>query len=147
MPSAGPGASKRPLIFLDANILFSASLGGEVFEAIWEGARRKRYRMATSLYCLLEARENLLRKRPTALRELEDKLKVVTLVPEAEGASWMASLVPEKDLPVLAAAVAAGASVLLTGDTRHFKSLMSRQDLPLKVLTPRAFVLTFRPGD
>ncbi|WP_267461203.1 PIN domain-containing protein [Thermus thermophilus] len=116
-----------------------------MFEAIWEGARRKRYRMATSLYCLLEARENLLRKRPTALRELEDKLKVVTLVPEAEGASWMASLVPEKDLPVLAAAVAAGASVLLTGD--NFKSLMSRQDLPLKVLTPRAFVLTFRPGD
>ncbi len=81
-----------------------------------------------------------------ALRELEAKLEVVTLVPEAEGAPWMESLVPEKDLPVLAAAVAAGASVLLTGDTRHFKHLMSRQDLPLKVLTPRDFILTFRPG-
>lgn len=59
----------------------------------------------------------------------------------------MESLVPERDLPVLAAAVAAGASVLLTGDTRHFKPLMSPQDLPLKVLTPRDSILTFRPGN
>lgn len=145
MPSAKPGASRKALIFLDANILFSASLGGEVFEVIWQGARKKRYRLATSPYCLLEARKNLLRKRPEALRKLEDKLEAVTLVPEAKGAPWMESLVPEKDIPVLAAAVAAGASVLLTGDTRHFKPLMLRQDLPLKVLTPREFILTFRP--
>jgi len=144
MPSAGPGASE--LVFLDANVLFSASLGGEVFEAIWLGARKGRYRLATSPYCLLEARENLARKRPQALRGLKDRLKVVRLVPEAKGEAWMEGLVPEKDLPFLAAAVAAGASVLLTGDTRHFGPLMARQDLPLRVLTPGDFIRSFRPS-
>jgi predicted nucleic acid-binding protein len=49
--------------------------------------------------------------------------------------------VTEKDAPVLAAALAAQADVLVTGDRKHFGALMDRDDLPLRVRTPRAFLL------
>jgi predicted nucleic acid-binding protein len=76
---------------------------------------------------------------------LEGILKRVRLVPEARPEAWMADLLPEKDVPVLAAAVAARATHLLTGDLRHFAPLMAREDLPLRVLTPGDFVRRVRP--
>lgn len=135
-----------PRVFLDANILFSAALGGEVWDAIWAVAGKGRVLLLTSPYCLLEAQENLWRKRPSALTALEERLALVEVVEEAKPEPWMEGLLPPKDLPVFAAAVAAGARVLLTGDTRHFGPLMDRPDLPLRVLTPAAFIRTFRPG-
>lgn len=53
---------------------------------------------------------------------------------------------PEKDRPVLEAALQAQAQVLLTGDLRHFGPVMSRTDLPLLVLSPRDFILQMRPS-
>ncbi|BCP65991.1 MULTISPECIES: PIN domain-containing protein [Thermus] len=135
-----------PRVFLDANILFSAALGGEVWDAIWAVAEKGRVLLLTSPYCLLEAQENLWCKRPSALTALEERLALVEVVEEAKPEPWMEGLLPPKDLPVFAAAVAAGARVLLTGDTRHFGPLMDRPDLPLRVLTPAAFIRTFRPG-
>ena len=35
----------------------------------------------------------------------------------------------------------AGADVLITGDLKHFGALMERDDLPLRVRSPRAFLL------
>ncbi len=134
-----------PRVFLDANVLFSAALGGSVFDAIWVVAGHGGYRLVTSPYCVIEARENLARKRPEAVKRLKERLSSVKLVAEAEPDPWMTGLVPEKDLPVLAAAVASRASVLLTGDVRHFGALMGREDLPLRVLTPAEFIRTFRP--
>jgi predicted nucleic acid-binding protein len=49
--------------------------------------------------------------------------------------------VPEKDAPVLAAALAVRADVLVTGDLKHFGALKDRGDLPLRVRSPRAFLL------
>ncbi len=57
----------------------------------------------------------------------------------------MRALLPEKDLPVLAACVAGGCGYLVTGDVRHFGGLMGRSDLPETVparrlrLKPAAF--------
>ena len=134
-----------PRIFLDANVLFSAALGGPVFEAIWAVADRGGFELVTSVYCLVEARENLARKRPEAMVRLSEKLALVKLVAEAEGEPWIARLLPEKDRPVLAAAVASGAEVVLTGDVRHFGKLMEREDLRPRVLTPAMFVQHYRP--
>ncbi len=139
------GAGLRPRVFLDANILFSASLGGSVWDAIWSVADAGGYELVTSPFALVEARENLKRKRPEALGALSERLRSVRLVPEAEPEPWMAELLPQKDRPILAAAAASGCRVLLTGDTRHFGRLMERDDLPLRVLTPAHFVRAFRP--
>jgi len=132
-------------VFLDANVLFSASLGGEVWSAIWGAAEAGGYQLVSSPYAVVEAQENLERKRPPALRELSRLLRSVTLVAEAEAADWTRTLLPEKDVPILAAAVAAGCGVLLSGDLRHFGPLMNRDDLPLTVMTPAVFIRSFRP--
>ena len=135
----------RPRIFLDANVLFSASLGGPAWEAIWDVANAGGYELVTSPFALVEARENLKRKRPEALDALSKRLRSVRLVPEAEPEPWMMGRLPQKDLPILAAAAASGCRVLLTGDARHFGRLMERDDLPLRILTPARFVRVFRP--
>jgi uncharacterized protein len=61
--------------------------------------------------------------------------------PPSEALASARRLVAEKDAPVLAAALAARADVLVTGDLKHFGALMDRDDLPPRVRTPRAFLL------
>jgi len=139
------GAGLRPRVFLDANVLFSASVGGPVWDAIWSVADAGGYELVSSPFALVEARENLKRKRPETLGALSKRLRSVRLVPEAEPEPWMTKLLPEKDRPILAAATAAVCRVLLTGDTRHFGRLTGRDDLPLRILTPARFVRAFRP--
>jgi predicted nucleic acid-binding protein len=131
------------IVFLDANVLFSAALGGPAFELIWELARRGRIGLATSVHCRIEAQANLERKRPRSAARLSALLEEVELSPEptSEQVGAARRLVPEKDAPVLAAALAVRADVLVTGDLKHFGTLMGRDDLPLRVRTPRAFLL------
>ena len=132
-------------VFLDANVLFSMALGGSVFHAILEVAKRDRLHLLTSALCYLEARRNIELKAPEKRPALEAILAWVRLVPEAKPEPWMEDLLPEKDVPVLAAAVVAQATHLLTGDLRHFAPLMVREDLPLRVLTPGDFIRRVRP--
>ncbi len=132
-------------MFLDANALFSMALGGPVFNAILEVAKRGRLRLLTSAFCYFEAWRNVELKVPERREALRAILKWIRLVPEAQPEPWMEGLLPEKDMPVLAAAVAAQATHLLTGDLRHFAPLMAREDLPLKVLTPGDFIRGVKP--
>jgi predicted nucleic acid-binding protein len=133
-----------PVVFLDANILFSAALGGAVFELLLELAGRGTIRAVTSPACRVEAQVNLERKRPDRLDALsEDVLSVVAadVPPGAEFEEWARDLVGAADAHVLASARVAGAACLVTGDTTHFGPLMQRDDLPLLVRTPRQFLL------
>jgi predicted nucleic acid-binding protein len=130
-------------VFLDANVLFSAALGGPAFKLIWELARQGRIRLMTSVHCRIEADANLERKRPRSVARLGPLLVDVQLAPEPTSQQLAAArrFVPEKDAPVLAAALAVRADVLVTGDLKHFGPLMERDDLPLRVRSPRAFLL------
>ncbi len=130
-------------VFLDANILFSAALGGASFALLWELAGAGRLVLLTSRYCRLEAERNLARKRPEALERFASLLEQVAEVPEARDEITNVEL-PAKDRPVYETALAYKADVLLTGDTTHFKHLMERGDLPLRVRTVRAFLLENR---
>lgn len=131
------------IVFLDANVLFSAALGGPAFELIWELAHGEQIGLVTSAHCRIEAAANLERKRPRSAPGLGRLLSDVGLAPEppAEVLASARRLVAEKDAPVPAAALAARADVLVTGDLKHFGALMDRDDLPLRVRTPRAFLL------
>jgi predicted nucleic acid-binding protein len=133
-------------VFLDANVLFSAALGGPAFELLWELERRGRIRFVTSRQCRAEASTNLERKRPDAGPRLAVLLSSVDEAPEPEDVELQRArqLLPEKDAPVMAAALAARASVLVTGDLKHFGSLMARRDLKLRIRTPREFLLEGR---
>ncbi|ETN89726.1 MULTISPECIES: PIN domain-containing protein [Thermus] len=140
-------------VFLDANVLFSAALGGTVFAAIWALAEAEKIQLLTSPLCLVEAQYNLERKRPEALPQLGALMRRVVLIQEpGEGGfrhegpmAALAAELPEKDQPVLRAALLARAQVLLTGDVRHFGRFMSREDLPLRIMTPGDFIRKVRP--
>lgn len=142
------------LVFLDANVLFSAALGGEVFGLIWLLAERGRLELLTSPLCLMEAGFNLERKRPQAMPHLPLLMRQVHLtaepeetnLPSEEPLRTLFKSLPEKDRPVLQAALQARAQILLTGDLRHFGPLMTRQDLSLQVLSPGGFIRQVRPG-
>jgi uncharacterized protein len=133
-----------PLVFLDANILFSAALGGPVFQLLLDLADRGTIRLTTSRACVIEAETNLGRKRPDrndALAPILAACSIESNVEADEHLAWAEALVDPDDVHVLAAARQATAEVLLTGDTTHFGKLMERDDLGLRVRTPRAFLI------
>jgi predicted nucleic acid-binding protein len=136
-----------PLVFLDANVLFSAAVGGEAFDLLFELARRGKVRFVTSRSCELEARRNLERKRPDRAEGLADVLRVAPPadVDPSEHVAWARALVGDADGHVLAAARILAAVTLVTGDLTHFGPLMERGDLPLTVRTPRTFLMEGPP--
>ena len=129
-------------VFLDANILFSAALGGASFDLLWELGRAGRIGLVASPHCVAEARRNLERRRPDALPAFLRLLTHVEPVGDAAHPTAAAlALLPEDDALVFDAAAAARADVLLTGDLRHFGALTTRDDLGLRVRTVREFLL------
>jgi hypothetical protein len=121
------------------------ALGGPVFNAILEVAKRGRLHLLTSAFCYLEAWRNVELKVPERRQALEGILKWVRLVPEARPEAWMADLLPEKDVPVLAA-VAAQATHLLTGDLRHFAPFRDPSSIsPLNGAMTTGHFLLHRP--
>jgi predicted nucleic acid-binding protein len=134
-----PLSSQR--VFLDANVMFSAALGGESFTALFAALESGACSLCTSPQCVDEARRNVTKKRPLALERLEALLARVSVTqPPTALVDWSIGKMPEDDGWVLAGALEAGASVLLTGNTKHFGWLMTRDDLPVRVCTVRAWL-------
>jgi predicted nucleic acid-binding protein len=130
-----PAAHRR--VFLDANVLFSAAYreGAGLLE-LW---RRTDVRLLTSGYAAEEARRNL--DTPKRRDRLERLLAAIEVVVEAPSARLPDAVrLPEKDEPILRAAIAAGATHLLTGDIRDFGHLFGHRLGGLLVQTPGAFL-------
>lgn len=127
-------------LFLDANVLFTAAHNPEGRSAaIVDLARHGRCSLVTSPHAATEARRNIQIKYPEALGQLDRLFEVVDLVGEASPTGVARALeqqLPPKDAPVLAAAIASGADVLVTGDRTHFGHLFGRRVGGVKVLTP-----------
>ena len=129
-------------VFLDANVLFSATLTANgVARAIFNVARKRSdIRLHSSTYALEEARLNLKRKAPEALSELRNLLATVTILEEPSAAlvEQLAPLVPDpRDAHILAGAVSSGAHVLVTGTTKDFRELYGTRVRSTLVLRPR----------
>ena len=81
----------------------------------------------SSSYAVEEARRNLREGRPEALDRLDELLKSLKLVEEAQDQDLPGSVrVDAKDEPILLAAVRGGSRHLLTGDKRHFGHLYGK---------------------
>lgn len=123
-------------LFLDANVLFSAAYRKDA------GVRRlwglPETELVTSAYAVEEARRNL--GAPEQRADLEGLLGSVRVSnPLADPAGHPgieASGLPEKDLPILRAAVAADATHLVTGDRRHFGALFGKKVAGVLVVRP-----------
>lgn len=126
-------------LFLDANVLFAAAWQEGRSRALLVLARQVGCTLLTSPHALEEARRNLQAQRPAALPILQAQMADLSLVSEAPAEQLEKALqrgLPLKDAPILAAAWAAGAEVLVTGDRRHFGHLMGQPVEGLRVLTP-----------
>jgi len=137
-PVSGP-----PIVFLDANIIFSAALGGPAFELLLRLANEGGVRLVTGYSCVVEAGRNVQRKRPERQQAFGDILTSLSIEQDEadEHAEWAPQLVNPDDVHVLGAARRVGAQVLITGDLMQFGHLMKRDDLGLRVRTLRAFLL------
>jgi predicted nucleic acid-binding protein len=117
-------------IFLDANVLFPAALRPrDRAYALFRIAREGGCVLLASAYALGEARENLAAKALHALPRLESLVPLLEIVLEPSPemlALAMDEGLPAKDAPILAAAMAARADLLVTGDRRHFGPLFGR---------------------
>lgn len=128
-------------IFLDANVLFSAAHRTDSpLRAFFRLAEAGVCELYASPFALDEARRNIARKHAAKASGLEELIERITICREAgaEEVKWArATGLPEKDAPILAAAVQARADMLVTGDRTHFGSLYGRKLRGLEVLPPR----------
>lgn len=116
-------------VFLDANVIFAAAISPEGrAHALFDLAGAGYGILLTSGFAAEEARRNVRLKYPHAEAHIEVLLGQCRTVPEGTPArvAWAHDLLPAKDAPILAAAVEAGADLLVTGDRAHFGVLYGR---------------------
>lgn len=119
-------------VFLDANILFSCAWreGSGIYK-LWE---RSDLQLVTSPYALREAESNLATKKPEALSRLSRLASKVEVSAET-GVIGQGHGLPDKDLPILAAALGADCKFLLTGDINHFGHLIGSESNGVRFCT------------
>jgi predicted nucleic acid-binding protein len=123
-------------LFLDANVLFSAAYKIDArLLPLWN---LRNVRLCSSHYALQEARINLASEdQRTRLTELSASLQLF----EAGQSSLPAGiLLPEKDMPILLAAIEARATHLLTGDVRHFRAYFGKKISGITIIRPGEYL-------
>src|ERR687885_1638380 len=128
------------VLFLDANILFSAAYRPDAgLRRLW---RLPEVRMITSVYAAEEARRNLSHPRQQEdLEELLDSVEVVsTAVPSMDHPLFSTVKLPDKDRPILLAAISVGATHLLTGEFRHFGPYYGERIEGMLILPPGSYL-------
>jgi len=125
-------------VFLDANVLFSAAyrLNAGLLQ-LW---RLKDVSLCTSRYALEEARINLSdESQRERLARISTKLEIFDAIDDELPPKI---LLPEKNVPILLAAIRAQATHLLTGDLRHFGPFFGRKIAGIVILAPGDYLKT-----
>jgi uncharacterized protein len=119
-------------IFLDANVLFSASNPGSNIERLLR-LIIKRATAITSDLALEEARRNIVAKRPQWLESFE---KITAELEEVGSISFRLPVdLDEKDAPLLCAAIRSGCDYFVTGDKRDFGHLFGKTVEGVRIVT------------
>ncbi len=127
-------------VFLDANILFSAAKSDGAVRLLLNLLLKAGHECCVDGYVTEEARRNLVAKAPGALAALDALLPRMRLerAQHADTALEAALPLPEKDRPVLAAAIRHGCAALVTGDRSHFGSLYGKTIRGVAIHSPRS---------
>ena len=127
-------------VFLDANVLFSAAKSDGAVRALLRLLLERGHECWADAYVAAEARRNLGAKGPEALHVLEAllaRLRVAAAAPLASEPADVAWL-PDKDRPVLAAAIYLRCDALVTGDRTHFGAGYGRAFGGVVIHSPRS---------
>jgi len=109
-------------VFLDANILFSAAKSDGAIRELLDLLLDAGHECWVDEYVVVEARRNLGAKGPEALGAFESLLTRLRVGPARAPNSALTGIdwLPEKDQPVLAAAIHLRCDALVSGDSTHF---------------------------
>lgn len=129
-----PCGAEVMLVFLDANVLFTAAHNprGKAAFVIELGSVGY-FSLFTSDAAREEATHNLAAKYPSALPQLKILLGSISTVTADLSAPFPDGL-PAKDAVIFQAAVACGAINVLTGDLHHFGPFMNRPDATFSII-------------
>lgn len=130
------------VLFLDANVLFSAAWTGDSgLQRFW---RLEGIRLVTSTYALDEATRNLETDEQRARLDVLIERVEVMVADSTTQLLFVDVDLPEKDVPILQAAVECKATHLITGDKRHFGSLWGRTVAGVAVCSPAQYLQSRR---
>lgn len=128
------------LLFLDANVLFSAAYREKAgISKFWSLTSVK---LITSHYAFEEAKRNLNQTQVSRLAALMRAVEVCTEYDDAVHIPRGIKL-REKDRPILAAAIGAKAHYLITGDFRDFGCLYGQCISGVRVLPPSIYLQVY----
>jgi predicted nucleic acid-binding protein len=127
------------VVFLDANVLFSAAYRRTAgLRRLWQ---MPAIRLVTSAYAVAEAERNLsTREQREDLAALLRDVEVFPAIIAGLPLAMRVHQLPEKDRPILLAAIAAKATHLLTGDVRHFGAYFGQRIGGVLILPPAEFL-------
>jgi predicted nucleic acid-binding protein len=143
---------RRCKVFLDSNVLLSGLFSDKGAPRIILDLLTFNLPMlagATGRYNLIEVERNLKKKLPEAMPLYQKYLPKLRLeiveIPSRATVISMAGAIAEKDVPVLASAIACGAEYLITGDKKDFTRLRNVKKYNLKIVSPSEFIETVFP--
>lgn len=127
-------------VFLDANILFSAAKSDGAVRSLVRQMIERGHTCWADAYVVAEARRNLAAKGPEALHVLDALLPHLSIAAAAPLPADLSDLdwLPEKDRPVLAAAIHLRCDALVTGDRTHFGAGYGRVFGGVAIHSPRS---------
>ena len=138
---------KRCKVFLDSNVLLSGLFSDKGAPRVILDLLTLNLPMltgSTGRYNFLEVERNLKKKMPQALplyHKYLPKLGLeVVALPSKEQIKTMARAIAEKDVPVLASAIACNADYLITGDKKDFDRLKSIKTYNITIVSPAEFI-------
>ncbi len=133
-PTGDPPKMDR--LFLDANVLFSAAYKTDArLLQLW---KLKNVVLCSSAYALEEARINLTDEDQRV--RLARSSQAVHLFEAAPQTLPRGVSLPEKDVPILLAAIEARATHLLTGDVRHFSPYFGKKIEGITIMLPGEYL-------
>jgi hypothetical protein len=126
-------------VFLDANVLLSAARSDGAVRRLLNDLVAGGHVLCADGYVAEEARRNLAAKAPQALASPAPLLDRVEVAPlhAASAAMTALSVLPEKDRPVMSAAVHMRCDVLVTGNRAHFGRFYGRALAGVAIHSPR----------
>lgn len=127
-------------VFLDANVLFSAAKSDGAVRALLTRCLAAGHTLVADGYVIGEARRNLQSRGPEAVTALAVLLTTVETAPYRPTIlpRNLAALLPEKDRPVMGAALRLHCDALVTGDRTHFGALYGSVRHGVAVHSPRS---------
>lgn len=127
----------KPGVFVDANILFSAAyLENSPAAKLFALAEKDDCALYATRFVIDEAVRNIARKRRERVAEVECFAKCLNVAsePRPETVRLANEHVDEKDAPILAGAIESRATLLVTGDRRHFGHLFGTEVHGIRIL-------------